>query len=151
VEAIMNLATKIRRAPGRLVSGAFILNAGLGKLHGDEQTAKAVHSMASGAFPVLSNVEPKPFLKLVGGAETALGAALLTPALPAGLVGAGLAGFAGSLLTVWWRTPGMHHPGSPRPTQQGTAISKDVWMLGIGVGLMLDALTSRDRKRATAP
>jgi hypothetical protein len=30
-----------------------------------------------------------------------------------------------------------------RPTQQGTPLAKDVWMLGIGVGLMVDALTDR--------
>ena len=30
-----------------------------------------------------------------------------------------------------------------RPTQQGTPLDKDVWMLGIGVGRMVDALTDR--------
>jgi hypothetical protein len=39
----------------------------------------------------------------------------------------------------------MHQPGNPRPTQQGTAVAKDVWMLGIGLGLVLDALLSRDK------
>ena len=33
----------------------------------------------------------------------------------------------------------MHAEGNPRPTQQGTALSKDVWMLGIGAGLVIDA------------
>jgi hypothetical protein len=33
----------------------------------------------------------------------------------------------------------MHQPGSIWPTQQGTAVSKDVWMLGIGLGLLIEA------------
>ncbi len=46
---------------------------------------------------------------------------------------------------MWWKTPGMHQEGSPRPTQQGTAIAKDVWMFGIGTGLVIDAITSESR------
>jgi hypothetical protein len=34
----------------------------------------------------------------------------------------------------------MHRPGSVRPTPQGTAVAKDVWMLGIGLGFLADAL-----------
>jgi hypothetical protein len=30
-----------------------------------------------------------------------------------------------------------------RPTQQGTPIAKDVWLLGIGVGLLADELAER--------
>ena len=37
----MSLSAKLRRAPIRIATGAFILNSGLGKLHGDEDTAKA--------------------------------------------------------------------------------------------------------------
>jgi hypothetical protein len=55
-----------------------------------------------------------------------------------------LAGFSGSLLGVWWKTPGMHPPGDPRPTRQGIPLAKDVWMLAIGVRLILDALLSKD-------
>jgi hypothetical protein len=139
----MTLAAKIRRAPVRLATGAFILNSGLTKLRGDEETAKGVHGMASGAYPVLGNIEPKRFLKLLGAGETALGAALLLPLVPAGVAGLGLIGFSGSLLGMWWRTPGMHEPGIPRPTPQGITIAKDVWMLGIGTSLVADAATTR--------
>jgi uncharacterized membrane protein YphA (DoxX/SURF4 family) len=131
--------------PLRLATGAFILNAGIGKLKGDEQTAQGLHGMASGAYPALSRLEPNRFLKLVSMGEIAVGSALLTPLVPPVLAGAALTGFSGSLLGMWWRTPGMHQPGDPRPTQQGTAIAKDVWMLGIGLGLVLDALLSRDK------
>jgi uncharacterized membrane protein YphA (DoxX/SURF4 family) len=139
----MTLAVKLRRAPGRIATGAFILNAGLGKLHADEQTAKALHDLAAGAYPVFANIEPKRFLKMVAVGEVALGSALLLPVVPAALAGLGLAGFSSTLLGMWWRTPGMHEPGKPRPTQQGTTIAKDIWMLGIGTGLVIDAATSR--------
>jgi hypothetical protein len=33
----------------------------------------------------------------------------------------------------------MHEPGNVWPTQAGIAVSKDVWMLGIGLGLVADA------------
>jgi hypothetical protein len=41
----------------------------------------------------------------------------------------------------------MHKPGSIWPTQQGTAVSKDVWMLGIGLGLVIDGLVDGLRRR----
>jgi len=142
----MSLAAKLRRAPTRIATGAFILNGALSKLHGDEDTAKALHGMASGAYPVFAKMEPKQFLKLLGVGETALGSALLLPLVPARLAGLGLVGFSGALLGMWWRTPGMHDPGSLRPTPQGVPVAKDVWMLGIGASLVIDALTARERK-----
>ena len=140
----MSLAAHLRRAPGRIATGAFILNSGLGKLKGDEQTAQAIHGMAVGAYPGLAKIAPKPFLKLLAVSEVALGGALLTPIVPAAVAGAGLTGFSGALLGMWWKTPGMHPAGDPRPTQAGTAVAKDIWMLAIGIGLTLDALLSRD-------
>jgi len=138
----MSLAAKLRRAPMRIATGAFILNSGLTKLRGDEETAKHLHGAASGAYPAIDNVEPKLFLRVLGASETALGSALLLPIVPARLAGAGLTGFAASLLGMWWKTPGMHEPGSLRPTQQGTAIAKDSWMLGIGTSLLIDSVVS---------
>jgi len=42
------------------------------------------------------------------------------------------------------RAKGVHKapskPGSVWPTQAGTAVSKDVWMLGIGLGLLAGSL-----------
>ena len=88
--------------------------------------------MAAGTYPFLKPIPPRRFLKLLAGAEIALGAALLTPLVPAAVAGAALTGFAGGLLGLYLRTPGMHQ--RLRPTQRGTAIAKDVWLLGIGVG-----------------
>ncbi len=102
----MPLAAKLRRAPGRIATGAFILNSGLTKFRADEETAKALHNTAASAFPVLEKIEPKQFLKLLAAGEIALGGALLAPVVPAALAGLGLAGFSSALLTMWWRTPG---------------------------------------------
>ena len=46
---------------------------------------------------------------------------------------------------MWWRTPGMHAESSPRPTQQGTPIAKDVWMLGSGLSLVLDSVLTESK------
>ena len=135
---------RLSHIPTRLAAGAFILNAGLGKWSGNEQTAAGVHGMATGTYPFLGPVEPKTFLKLLAGGEIALGTALLVPVVPAVVAGAGLVAFSAGLLGLYLRTPGMHE--HLRPTQQGTAIAKDVWLLGIGAGLVLDEVA--DRKSA---
>ena len=134
---------KARRLPGRLAAGAFILNSGLGKWSADEQTAARLHGMATGTYPFLARVKPKDFARLLSVGEIALGSALLLPVVPAAAAGAGLAAFSGSLLGLYLRTPGMTRPDGVRPSQQGTALAKDVWMLAIGLGLVADALTDR--------
>lgn len=136
----MSLSAKLRRAPLRVVTGAFVLNSGLGKLKADEDAAKAMHGLASGTYGFLGNVDAKLFAKGLGAGEIVLGGALLAPFVSPVVAGAGLAAFSGGLLNMYWQTEGMHRPGDPRPTQQGMPIAKDVWMAGIGVGLIVDGL-----------
>jgi uncharacterized membrane protein YphA (DoxX/SURF4 family) len=131
---------KLRDVPTRVATGGYILHAGLEKWNGDEQRAKGLHAMASGAFPFLANVPPQTFLKALAGAEIATGTALLAPVVSNKIAGACLTAFAGGLLAMYLRTPALHKPGSVWPTQAGTAVSKDVWMLGIGLGLLSDGL-----------
>jgi len=135
---------RIRHIPGRLATGSFILHAGLEKWHGDVEQATGIHRTATGAFPFLAKIPPRRFLKLLAAGEIATGTALLAPFVPAALAGAALTAFSGSLLTLYWRTPGMRKPGSVWATPNGLAVSKDVWMLGIGLGLIADALISED-------
>lgn len=139
----MRLRAAARSIPGRLATGAFIAHAGWDKWHGSPEQATGIHGMAAGAFPFLEPIPPTTFLKLLAAGEMATGVVLLNPLASTGTAGVALTGFSGSLLTMYWRTPSMHKPGSIWPTQAGTAISKDVWMLGIGLGLLVDALTSR--------
>ncbi|HEV7629303.1 MAG TPA: hypothetical protein VGO89_22650 [Streptomyces sp.] len=134
---------KLRNVPTRVATGAFILHTGWEKWRSDEDRAAGVHGMAASAFPVFSSMKATDFLKLLSVGEMAVGAVLLAPFVPTAIAGAALTGFSGALLTMYLRTDGMHKPGSVWPTPQGTAISKDVWMLGIGLGLVLDGLRSR--------
>ena len=132
----------------RLATGAFILNSGLGKRNADEGTAAGLHGFASGTYPFLSKVAPATFAKGLSTAEIAIGAALLTPFVPTAVAGAALTGFAGGLLGLYLRTPGMTKPGkSVAPTQDGLPVSKDVWMLGIGLGLLTQAWVTRKNQR----
>ena len=63
--------------------------------------------------------------------------------IPGELAGAALTGFSGALLAMYGRTPALRKPGSIWPSQVGTGVSKDVWMLGIGLGLVAGALSDR--------
>jgi len=146
----MSLAAKLRRAPVRIVTGAYILNSGVGKLKGDEQQAIGIHGMAAGAFPLLKKIEPKIFLKALGAAEVTLGAALLLPIVPVGLAGLALSGFATGMVALYVRTPALHDKYL-RPTQAGTGIAKDVWLAGIGYGLVVDAALSESPVTRTEP
>jgi hypothetical protein len=101
------------------------------------------HGMAVGTYPFLSKMKPKDFVRLLAASEIALGTALLLPVVPAALAGAGLTAFASGLLGLYARTPGMTKEGSLQPTQQGIALAKDVWMLGIGLTLVIDGVTDR--------
>ena len=138
----MSIAAKVRRAPIRMATGAYILNAGIGKLRGGDETAKGVHSMATDAYPGLERVDAKVLLRAVGAGELVLGAALLLPIVPAAIAGVGLAAFSGGLLGMYWRTPGMHGARSPLPTEAGTPFAKDVWLAGIATSLVVDSMLS---------
>jgi hypothetical protein len=139
----MSFSAKARRLPGRLAAGAFILNAGLGKWNADEEAAARLHGMAAGTYPFLAKIKPKDFVRLLAASEIALGSALLLPVVPAAVAGAGLTAFSGGLLGLYLRTEGLTKEDGIRPTQQGTAIAKDVWMLAIGLGLVIDSATYR--------
>ncbi|WP_035856228.1 hypothetical protein [Cryptosporangium arvum] len=140
----MRFFGKLSHLPPRLAAGAYILNSGLSKRHADEEAAAGMHGMAAGTYPFLAGIEPKQFAKYLSTAEIALGAALLVPFIPAAVAGAGLVAFSGGLLGLYLATPGLREEGSIRPTQAGTPIAKDVWMFGIGAGLLLDSMESAE-------
>jgi hypothetical protein len=137
------MAFKAWHVPVRLATGAFILNSGLSKRNADKETAEHLHGFATTSYPQFQETPPEQFVKLLSAGETAVGAALLTPFVPTGVAGAALTGFASLLGRLYWQAPGTHEEGSLRPTSQGVALAKDVWMLGIGAALMLDALSDR--------
>jgi uncharacterized membrane protein YphA (DoxX/SURF4 family) len=144
---VVNLRIKPSHVPLRLVTGAFILHSGREKWKPDEARAAGVHGMAAGAFPVLKDIPPPRFLRLLALGEIAVGAALLVPVVPSLLAGATLTAFSGSLVAMYVRTPALRKPGSIWPSPAGVGVSKDIWMLGIGLALVADGIaTKRPRK-----
>lgn len=133
----MHARLTARSVPERLVTGAFILHAGYLKWHGTSEHATGVHGAASGAFPMLQAVPAPAFLKLLAAGEIATGTILLAPFVPDRVAGGVLSLFSGALLAMYWRTPTMRKAGSIWPTPAGNAVSKDVWMFGIGASLLI--------------
>ncbi len=138
----------IRNLPPRLATGVYILHSGLEKWDGPPERAAGLQKMASAVYPIFGALPPTTFMRVLAAWEITLGAALLTPFVPPGLAGMGLTAFSGALLGVYFKTPGLRQEGSIWPTQQGIGLSKDVWMFGIGLGLLVDAaLPRRGRRR----
>jgi uncharacterized membrane protein YphA (DoxX/SURF4 family) len=133
--------------PPRVLTGLYFLNSGLTKAGADEATAAQLHGFATGTYPFLGKLDARRFTRLLSVAETAIGVALVVPVVPAGVAGAALTAFALATLGLYLRTPGLRKEGSLRPTQQGIAISKDIWMVGIGLSLVIDEIAERRSSR----
>jgi len=121
----------------------YFLNSGLSKAGADEATAAQLHGFASGTYPFLRKLDARQFTRLLSAAETAIGVALVLPVVPAGLAGAALTAFAVGTLGLYLRTPGLRQEGSLRPTEQGIAVAKDIWLVGIGLALVIDEILER--------
>ena len=132
---------RLREVPPRAATGAFILHSGLQKWNADEETAQGMQGLASGAYPFVKKLQARQFIRLLAVGEITVGSLLLAPVVPAAVAGAALTGFSGALVGLYARTPGMRRPGSVFPTQDGIPLAKDSWMLGVGLGLLLDAAT----------
>ncbi len=130
----------ITHAPLRLATGAFILNSGLSKLQADPETAAALHGMTATAYPIVHSMSPTTFTKTLAVGEIALGGALLLPMVPSALAGTALTGFGAGLLGLYLKVPGLRETGSLRPTQAGTPIAKDSWLIGAGATLALQGI-----------
>ncbi len=124
--------------PLRLTTGAFILNSGLGKTGLDEGTAGYLQAMASKAFPQLGQLDAQQFGKALAASEIAIGSALLAPFIPSKLAGLGLLAFSAGMMTLYFKTPELTEEDGIRPTQDGTSVAKDIWMVGIALALILD-------------
>ncbi|MCX4695404.1 hypothetical protein [Streptomyces sp. NBC_01408] len=129
-----------RQLPLRLTVGTSFLNSGLSKRGADEATAEGLHQFAAATYPFLGRCDARKFVRLLSTGELALAAALLLPVVPAAVAGVALTAFSVGTLGLYLRTPGMREEGSLRPTEQGIALAKDVWMLGIGVSLIVDGV-----------
>ena len=124
-------------------TGAFILNSGVEHLKVDEQMAGQLTDMAAGTYPFLRKVDAKLFAKALAIGELAVGGLLLAPIVPTRLAGLALTGFAGGLVGLYARTPGLRREHSVFPTQQGLGYSKDTWLAAIGISLLLDGVLEK--------
>lgn len=142
---------RLSHLPLRLATGAFILNSGYTKRGLDAESAAGMQGMAAAVVPQAAKLPPEQFGKALSTGEMALGAALLLPFVSPLKAGLALTAFSGGLLAMYVKTPGMTEADGIRPTQAGTAIAKDVWMLGTGLALVLDGLIddTKDAARNT--
>lgn len=141
----------LTQVPLRLATGAYILNSGLSKLGADEGTAQYLHGAAASTYPAFfKDMEPAKFARLLAWSEIGVGAALLAPMVPATVAGAALTGFGSSLVGMYLRTPSMTLDDGIRPSQDGIAVAKDVWLVGAGLTLMTQGIASAARSGAKA-
>lgn len=141
--SVWEVAMSLHHVPLRVAAGLIILDSGLKKRGADEETARALHRMAARAYPFLAEEDPMEFVKWLRTAELTLATALLVPFVPTSVAALGLTAFSGGLVGMYLRSPELHLEGSVRPNSQGLAQAKDVWLLGIGLGLVLERLTPR--------
>jgi len=128
---------KLSNIPLRLAAGSYILNAGITLLEERDRAAE-FHKTAASSYPALGELSPDQFLLLLAGSETALGAALLLPFVGPRRVGLPLAGFAGGLLGMYARNEHFRRSArSVRPSGEGEALAKDLWLLGIALALIV--------------
>lgn len=128
--------------PLRATIGAFFLNSGVGKLTADEATAEYLHNAATTAYPVLKDIKPKDFARLLAVAEIGVGGALMLPMVSSGVAGAALTAFGSGLVGMYLLTPGMTEADGIRPTPQGIGLAKDSWLVAAGVTLMSQSALS---------
>lgn len=122
----------------RLVSGAFILNAGIGKLDLAPEHAAGLQAAAGELIPQVADLTPERFGKYLSYSEIGLGAFLLAPFVSSRLAGLALGAFSGGLVATYLKSPGMTEPDGIRPTPAGTAMAKDFWLAGIAVALLFN-------------
>ncbi|MGZ6314308.1 MAG: hypothetical protein ACXWNI_01615 [Candidatus Limnocylindrales bacterium] len=146
----MRLRFAARDIPVRLVTGAYIAHSGLEKWRGSAAQAEGLHGMAANAFPVLRPLPPRRFLRILAAGELVTGTLLLAPTIPSRVAGTALTVLSGGLVAMYARTPTMREPGSIWPSRTGIAVSKDVWMLGIGLGLLVSGARRRGAPRTLA-
>lgn len=128
----MSLSNAILRG----VTGAFVLNSGLSKRNLPTEAAQGLQGFAATGIPQVSKLDPDTFGKTIAYSEIGVGAALLTPFVPKKIAGAALGTFSAGLLSMYFRNPNMTQSDGIRPSQEGTALGKDSFMLAIAGALL---------------
>ena len=129
-----------RQLPLRLTVGTFFLKSALSKRGTNEATAERPQQFAATTYPFPGKLDAQKSLRLLSAGEIAIATSLLLPVIPAAVAGVALTAFSVGTLGLYLRTPGMRREGSLGPTEQGTVLAKDVWMLGISVSLIAEGV-----------
>lgn len=127
--------TKFASAALRVPTGAYILNAGLGKFEAKGEAAEGLRDLGATGIPAIKEFDAETFAKALATAETALGAGLLCPFIPNRLAGLGLTAFGAGLLTMYFGNPDMTESDGIRPSDAGKSMAKDAWLVGTGLAL----------------
>ncbi len=137
----MRITANVRRAPLRLTTGAFVLNSGVSTFNANEEKIQRLHASAVSVLPQVARLKPRTFAKALAAGEVTLGTALMLPIVPPAIAGLGLSAFAASLLAA--RQPASaQQAAAPGETSSAVPGATEAWMLGSGVSLVLDALTT---------
>ena len=150
----------------RGVSGAYILQSGYGKLGLPNEAAAGIQGLAATGIPAVADMDsdyigeateydkkemleerrPKSWLKSVSAFANGIGGALLAPFIPSRLAGLGLGAFSAGLLAIYFRNPAMTQDDGIRPSQDGTGLSKDLFLAAIAGALVF--APAKKRKKA---
>lgn len=139
---------RLTNLPIRIAAGVFMVRSGLRKLEAKTEPAGAGQGTADDGRPTPQGATGPRFAKAMGVAEVGLGGALLSPVVVGdAMAGLGLTAFAGGLLGLEARTPGVRPDGGSLPGWEDVAPPEDVWLAGIGLTLLLTSLGGRRRAR----
>ncbi len=139
----MSISSAILRG----VSGAYLVQSGYGKMGLPAEAAAGMQGFASSGIPALSKLDPDTFGKFVAYSELGIGGALLTPFVPNRLAGLALGAFSGGLLSIYFRNPAMTQEDGVRPSDDGMALSKDIFLAGIAGALVFGPIKAKKAKK----
>lgn len=120
----------------RAIPGAYILNSGLNKLGMDKDTATFLRDEASKGVPMVKDMEPNEFRKFLTYGEISVGAALLLPFVPKRIAGLALGVFSAGLVSTYLNDPSKTQDDGIRPSEEGTSLAKDSWLMAIAIALV---------------
>lgn len=129
----LNLTNTILRG----VTGAFVLNSGIGKLKLPAEAAAGLQKAAAQGVPLVTEMTPEQFGKFLCYGEIAVGTALLAPFVPTRVAGLALGTLSAGFVAAYLRTPGMTESDGVRPTHDGIPLAKDTWLAAIAAALIL--------------
>ena len=87
-------------------------------------------------------MEATKFAPLLALSEIGVGTAHISPIVPATVASARIDCLSASLVGMYLKTPSMTLDHGIRPSQEGTAAAKDVWLVGAGLTMLTQGVTS---------